>query len=160
MVTTGPTDCPGPASGYSAQNGTTTMATTMSGTVFKRCGCTETITRPDGSSTRKQLGRACPQLTYADGRWAREHGTWRFQLEVPIGDGGPREHLRAGYPTETDTRTALTTIIDLLRLADGTDEPDQHRRAITALIRERLTNKAPLPDADEVRKKLTLGQNV
>ncbi|MBS2967156.1 hypothetical protein KGA66_29275, partial [Actinocrinis puniceicyclus] len=136
------------------------MATTMNGTVFKRCGCTETIPLPDGTTRRRQLGRACPQLTYADGRWAREHGTWRLQLEIPFNDGGPREHLRAGYPTETQTRDALTTIISLLRLADTTDEPDTQRRAITALIRERLANKTPLPDEDEIRKRLTLGQAV
>jgi len=136
------------------------MATTPSGTVFKRCGCTETLTRPDATTTRRQLGQACPKLRTRDGRWAREHGTWRFQLEVPTTDGGPREHLRCNYPTETDTRTALTTVIDLLRLADIAEEPDQQRRAIAALIRERLANKAPLPDADEIRKKLTLGQAV
>jgi integrase len=136
------------------------MATTLNGTVFKRCGCTETTTNPDGTTTRKQLGRNCPQLTYGDGRWAREHGTWRFQLEIPFGDGGKREHLRAGYPSETETRGALATITDLLRLADGLEEPDQHRRAITALIRERLAHKAPLPDEDEKRKRLHLGQPV
>src|SRR5581483_8596825 len=136
------------------------MATTMNGTVFKRCGCTETYTRPDGSTARRQLGQACPKLRTRDGRWSREHGTWRFQLEVPLTDGGPREHLRGNYPTEPDTRTALKAVIDLLRLADGTENPDAQRRAITALIRVRLANKAPLPDADEARKKLTLGQPV
>ena len=136
------------------------MATAMNGTVFKRCGCTETLTLPDGTTRRRQLGRACPQLTYAGGRFARDHGTWRLQLEIPFTDGGPREHLRAGYPTETDTRGALTTIISLLQLADSTDEPDQHRRAIAALIRERLARKRALPDEAEIRKRLTLGQNV
>lgn len=136
------------------------MSTTMSGTVFKRCGCTHPATQPDGTTVRRQLGKACPQLTYKDGRWSRDHGTWRFQLEVPTNDGGPREHLRAGYPTETETRNALTTITDLLRLAESSDNPDQHRRAITALIRERLAAKTPLPDTEEIRKRLTLGQSV
>ena len=136
------------------------MPTTLNGTVFKRCGCTETTTTPDGAITRRQLGRNCPQLTYADGRWAREHGTWRLQLEIPFTDGGKREHLRAGYPSETETRDALATITDLLRLADRLEEPDQQRRAITALIRERLAAKAPLPDEDEIRKRLHLGQPV
>jgi integrase len=136
------------------------MATPLNGTVFKRCGCTQPITAPDGNTTRKQLGKNCPQLTYADGRWAREHGTWRFQLEIPFTDGGQREHLRAGFATETETRNALTTITALLRLADHTEEPDQQRRAITALIRERLAANAPLPDEDEIRKRLSLGQAV
>lgn len=136
------------------------MATTLNGTVFKRCGCTETLTQPDGTTTRRQLGKSCPQLTYADGRWSRDHGTWRFQLEIPFTDGGKREHLRAGYPTETDTRHALATIIGLLRLADGLEDPNQQRRAITALIRDRLATKAPLPDEDEIRKRLHLGQPV
>lgn len=34
------------------------------------------------------------------------------------------------------------------------------KRAIIALIRDRLANKAPLPDEDEVRKRLHLGQPV
>lgn len=136
------------------------MATTLNGTVFKRCGCTETITNPDGTTARRQLGRNCPQLTYADGRFARDHGTWRFQLEIPFTDGGKREHLRAEYPTETDTRDTLATIIGLLRLADGLEDPDQQRRTITALIRDRLTTKAPLPDEDEIRKRLHPGQPV
>ena len=70
------------------------MATTMNGTVFKRCGCTETYTRPDGSTARRQLGQACPKLRTRDGHRAREHGTWRFQLEVPLTAGGPRTPAR------------------------------------------------------------------
>jgi hypothetical protein len=81
------------------------MATTLNGTVFKRCGCTETLTQPDGTTTRRQLGKSCPQLTYADGRWSRAHDTWRFQLEIPFTDGGKREHLRAGYPPKPTPAT-------------------------------------------------------
>ena len=134
----------------------------LTGTVFKRCSCTREITAPDGRVEIKPWGKNCPHLTYNDGRWSKDHGTWRFQLEVPTVDGGKREHLRAGFPTETECRQTLAKVVDLLRLAETAEEGDEDStlRSITSLIRPALKDKTPLPDEDELRKKLALGQQI
>lgn len=134
----------------------------LTGTVFKRCSCTREVTLPDGSIQAKPWGTSCPQLTYKDGRWSKDHGTWRFQLEVPTADGGKREHLRAGFTTEAGCRETLDQVVALLRLAEAAEEGDGDRvlRAIAAVIREALKAKAPLPDEEELRKKLALGQQI
>ncbi|MBR7824684.1 tyrosine-type recombinase/integrase [Actinospica sp. MGRD01-02] len=132
----------------------------LAGTVFKRCSCTRTAHLQDGTSETKPWGKACPQLTYKDGRWAKDHGTWRFQLEVPTSDGGKREHLRAGFPTETECRDTLAQLVALLRLADLAEDPNHAMRVIAARIRAALKAKTPLPSEDELRGRLTLGQPV
>jgi hypothetical protein len=72
---------------------------------------------------RKPWGTSCPQLTYRDGRWSKDHGTWRFQLEVPTADER-REHLRAGFATEAECRETLENVVGLLRLAEGAEDGD------------------------------------
>ncbi|MGH2890325.1 MAG: tyrosine-type recombinase/integrase, partial [Solirubrobacteraceae bacterium] len=133
----------------------------MSGAVFKRCGCTETITRPDGATARRQLRERCPQLRRADGAWNPRHGTWEFQLQVPgtIKDG--RVHLRqAGHASRDDAEAALAAVEALLELADGADDPAVTRLQIANLIRPALATRATLPDADEVRRAIGLGRPV
>ncbi|HTJ71612.1 MAG TPA: tyrosine-type recombinase/integrase [Actinospica sp.] len=129
----------------------------LSGTVFKRCSCTRPVAEPDGTMQNKPWGKACPRLTMKDGRWSKDHGTWRFQLEVPVTDGGKREHLRAGFATEAETRESLEAVTRLLRLADGAEDPDLALRAIAGRIRVCLKNKNPLPDEDELRRRLAIG---
>lgn len=136
------------------------MAAKLNGTVFKRCGCTTLVKNEDGTTVRKALGAACPKLTYKNGRYAREHGTWRIQLEVPFDDGGPREHIRATADSETAAKDLLAAVAALLRLADGSETPNMHRREIAALIKQRLASRTRLPEEDEIRKRLRLGQDL
>jgi len=136
------------------------MAAKLNGTVFKRCTCTRLAENEDGTITRKPWGTACPKLKYKDGRYSREHGTWRIQLEVPFDDGGPREHIRAGAPSENTAKDLHADVVALLRLADGSETPDMHRREITALIKQHLAAGSRLPEEDEIRKRLRLGQDL
>lgn len=136
------------------------MAEKLNGSVFKRCACTRQVRNQDGTSMRRAWGSACPKLRYKDGRYSRDHGSWRIQLEVPCEDGGPREHIRAAAENEAGAKTLLAAIGGLLRLADGSETPDMHRREIAALIKQRLATRARLPEEDEVRKRLRMGQDL
>jgi hypothetical protein len=136
------------------------MTAKLSGTVFKRCTCIAVVELEDGSRVRRLLGVSCPKLVYRDGRYSREHGSWRIQLEIPFTDGGPRAHIRAGAASEAEAKQLLADVGALLRIADGSETPDAHRREITALIKARLAAGERLPDEDEVRKRLRLGQDL
>lgn len=45
------------------------------GSVYRRCGCVDPV-------TRRQLGSRCPRLA------GRGHGSWYIGLELPITPGG------------------------------------------------------------------------
>ena len=63
------------------------------GVIFKRCGCRDL-------SSRRQLGRTCPQLARGG------HGSWYFHVSV-TNLMGRRERVRRGvYPTRTAARQA------------------------------------------------------
>lgn len=131
----------------------------MNGAIFKRCGCTEPITRPDGSTTRRRLGERCPQLRRADGNWSARHGTWAFQLQVPGTNKNGRVHLRqGGHASKEDAEAALAAVEALLELADAADDPHATRLAIAGLIRPALARRETLPDLDEVRRRIGLGR--
>jgi integrase len=74
---------------------------TMSGygSVYKRCGCADRL-------TRRQLGTGCPELSGA------RHGSWYVRLELPAGlDGRRRRIRRGGYPS----RKAAAAVLAMLR---------------------------------------------
>jgi integrase len=134
----------------------------MSGALFKRCGCTESVTRPDGTNARRQLGDGCPQLRRADGSWNPRHGTWGFQVAVPTPAGARRVHLRqGGHPTREDAEKVLRDVEALLVLAEAADDPDATRVAIADLIRPALAARTTLlPHLDELRRRIGLGRPV
>lgn len=108
-----------------------------------------------------QIGQSCPKLKTATGAWNPKHGTWAFQLAVPVPAGAERVHLRrSGYRTLTQAQNTLNRIVELLALADDADEPDLCRIQIAELIRPALKNGRALPDAEEVRRKVKLGQAI
>lgn len=132
----------------------------MNGSLFKRCGCTRDETTPDGSVVHVQIGQTCPKLKTTTGAWNSKHGTWAFQLAVPVPAGAERVHLRrSGYRTLTAAQSALNRVVELLALADDADEPDLCRIQIAELIRPALKT-ARLPDAAEIRQKVKLGQAI
>lgn len=53
------------------------------GTVYKRCGCRDSV-------TGKRKGPACDQLPRPG------HGSWYVSLEMPVGAAGERRRLRLG----------------------------------------------------------------
>ena len=82
----------------------------MSGSVYKRCGCTEVV---DGK--RRQLGHRCPQLRRKDGTLNPRHGTWTLSTSVR-GTGGKRQQVvRGGFASEKEARRELERVSDKAR---------------------------------------------
>ena len=73
------------------------------GSVYKRCGCADSL-------TGRQLGAGCPELAGA------RHGSWYVRLELPSGlDGRRRRIRRGGYPS----RKAAMAVLARLRARGG-----------------------------------------
>ncbi|MCP2341990.1 tyrosine-type recombinase/integrase [Actinomadura rupiterrae] len=122
-----------------------------SGSTFKACGC-----RDDQG---KRLGRQCPQLYRGDGRWSSTHGSWSYQLEMPLkADGRRRGPLRqGGFALLNDAIDQLDRARELLNIAGGD-------RALAVQIADLIdaTVKATkkLPDPELVRRKVRTGQDL
>lgn len=80
------------------------------GSVFKRCGCTEVI---DGK--RRQLGKRCAKLRRADGTWNPRHGTWSFTASVRGTGGKRRQVMRGGYANQQEAQRELDALRDKAR---------------------------------------------
>ena len=131
------------------------------GTLYKRCGCTELVTDPDGSSKRVQLGGRCPRLQRADGRGYSNHGSWAFLIQIPGTNSAARAHLRqSGHETSGKAQAALDEVTALLDLADRARDPLSVRLAIADLIRPALKARTKLPDADTIRRVIGRGLTV
>jgi len=109
------------------------------GSTFRRCGCTD-------SAIGKQLGAACPDLA------RRRHGTWCYEVRIDTTDGR-RKLKRSGFTRESDARTVLGQIADLIKLA-GDDA--RTRRKIGDMIAEKTNRGGELPTVDELRRRLGL----
>lgn len=116
----------------------------IKGAVYKRCYCKD----EDG----RALYRSCPDLG------KRRHGTWQFDVRVPVG-GGKGEHRlrRAGYATQGDASAALDEVGKLLDLAGG--DPRMRER-IGDLVVARSKRGGSLPSAADVRRKLGAGHDL
>ena len=83
------------------------------GSVYKRCGCVDPV-------TRRQLGGRCPRLP------GSRHGSWYLELALPAGPGGRRCRIRrGGYRS----RAAATAVLARLR---GPGHGDQDGPVLTA----------------------------
>jgi hypothetical protein len=68
------------------------------GSVYKRCGCVDPV-------TRRQLGRRCPQLA------GSRHGSWYLELALSAGPDGRRCRIRrGGYPSRAAASSALARL--------------------------------------------------
>jgi len=111
--------------------------------VHVRCACTG----PDG----KPLGQKCPDLWRKDGSWNARHGSAGFATRVPTGTG-TRLVKRFGYGSKTEAKNAAEHIGKLLDL--GTDDATRARIGDMIAAAKR---GAPLPAAEDVRRRLGLG---
>jgi len=128
------------------------------GALIKRCGCTEPVTLPDGTTTTRQLGSECPKLRRSDGSWNARHGSWGFQIQIPGTRSTVRSHLRQfGHKTSDAAQDALDEVAGLLALADGADDPLTTRVEIADQIRPALAARTALPDADAIRRAVGRG---
>lgn len=113
--------------------------------VHVRCACTG----PDG----RPRGQGCPELWRKDGKtWNSRHGSAGWAARIPTGTG-TRLVKRFGYSSKTEAESAAQAAGKLLDLA-GAD--DATRAAIGDLIAA-AKRGAPLPAAEDVRRRLGLG---
>ena len=115
------------------------------GGVSRRCECRG----PDG----KRLGAACPLMA------RKNHGQRQIRQELPPlvdADGKVTRgrFRRVGYATVTEAETDLDAVRRLIDLAG--DDTDAQQR-ITKLLLQVAADRAPIPDTDEVRKRLGVG---
>ena len=118
------------------------------GTIYKRCGCRD-------PRTRKVLGNTCPKLRRANRSWNPEHGAWAYQLELPPTVEGRRRQLRrTGIPDHPRARDELDHARRALDLA-GRDR--RSRTEIADLLQQTVRGDLPLPDLEELRRRLGTG---
>ncbi|MDQ0962090.1 integrase [Streptomyces sp. B4I13] len=112
------------------------------GGISKRCECRG----PDS----KRLGTSCPQLA------KRTHGAYQLRQEIPAAEDGTRRVFRrTGYATGKDAQGDLDKVRAILDLADAGDE--QYARQIGDLLASVSKNRADIPDAGEVKRRLIGG---
>lgn len=115
------------------------------GGVSRRCECRD--------SAGKRLGSACPQIV------KKNHGLRQIRQELPPlvdADGNETRgrFRRVGYTTVAEAEKDLDAVRRLLDLAG--DDTDAQQR-ITKLLLQVCADHAPVPDTEEVRRKLGVG---
>ncbi|WP_160050600.1 MULTISPECIES: site-specific integrase [unclassified Nocardiopsis] len=121
------------------------------GSTFKRCGCRDT-------HTGKPLGSRCPQLKRKTGGWNPAHGAWAFQYELPpTAAGRRRQARRLGLASQEQARAGLEHVRALIALAEKDPAVEVH---IADLIQAALKQRRPLPDLEEVRRRVAMAVDV
>ena len=134
----------------------------VKGSVFKRCGCQESVLEEDGSPVLKggkpqmrRIGQSCPSLRRSNGSWNPKHGIWHIQVQAPAAPGAARTHIRmSGMADQDAAEDLIIKLNQLWDLADETDEPDAARAQITAAIQAQIRDDGQLPDYDQVRTRI------
>ncbi|WP_026118451.1 tyrosine-type recombinase/integrase [Nocardiopsis salina] len=118
------------------------------GRVFKRCGCRD-------QDSGRVLGAKCPKLRRRSGAWSSTHGQWGYQVELPrTAQDGRRQARQVGLDSQETALEALQQVRTLLDLA-GRDHEDLVQ--VADLIQAEIRARRPLPEADEVKRRLQLG---
>jgi integrase len=100
-------------------------------------------------------GAKCPELYYKDGKtWNRRHGSAGFACRIPT-SLGIKQIKRYGYPSKADAEGAAKTVGKLLDLAGA----DQIIRAKIGDQIMKATRAGPLPDVEDVARRLSLHQD-
>lgn len=118
----------------------------MKGSTYRRCSCRD-------PKTGKELGMSCPK------RNSRNHCTYSVRQELPPReDGSRRSFARGGYDSRKAAQADLDHIRSLLGLAES-DDPEG-TELIAVMLAEVSREKAPLPDIEETRRRLSAGQDL
>ncbi|WP_066950774.1 tyrosine-type recombinase/integrase [Streptomyces lushanensis] len=118
----------------------------MKGSTYRRCSCRD-------PKTGKELGTSCPK------RNSRNHCTYSVRQELPPReDGSRRSFARGGYDSRKAAQADLDHVRALLGLAES-DDPEG-TELIAVMLAEVSREKAPLPDVEETRRRLSAGQNL
>lgn len=115
----------------------------MKGSTHRRCYCRD-------PKTGKPLGKSCPKLS------SRKHGSYSIRQELPPREDGTRRSFsRAGYETLKEAQADLDHVRALLGLAES-DDPEALAQ-IAELLETLATEKAPLPNIESTRRRLSHG---
>ena len=115
----------------------------MKGSTHRRCYCRD-------PETGKPLGKKCPKLTN------RKHGSYSIRRELPPREDGTRRSFsRAGYDSLKAAQADLDHVRALLGLADTDDA--EGLTQIADLLEKVADEKAPLPDIEATRRRLSHG---
>jgi integrase len=120
---------------------------------FKRCRCCG----EDG----RELGQRCPQLRRADGSLNPRHGSWSWRTELPAESKTARRVVKRGaHPTQGDAEREGKRVVELLSIPAAGETGARERVEILALVDEALKRGDPLPDADDIRRRVKTGQSI
>ncbi|MFE7930769.1 tyrosine recombinase XerC [Streptomyces sp. NPDC057456] len=112
------------------------------GSITRRCECRD----QDG----RRLGKECQQLS------KRTHGTYQLRQEIPATvEGERRTFRRTGYAQVKDAQGDLDKLRAVLDLVDEDDPERGHQ--IGDLLAQVMTERADIPDAAEVKRRLAGG---
>ncbi|MET8324664.1 site-specific integrase [Streptomyces sp. NPDC005181] len=118
----------------------------MKGSTYRRCSCRD-------PKTGRELGTACPK------RGTRNHCTYSIRQELPSReDGSRRSFARGGYSSLKAAQADLDHVRALLSLAEADDR--EGTELIAAMLAEVSSEKAPLPEVEETRRRLNSGQDL
>ncbi|MFV0135321.1 tyrosine recombinase XerC [Streptomyces sp. HMX87] len=115
----------------------------MKGSTHRRCYCRD-------PKTGKPLGKSCSKLS------SRKHGSYSIRQELPPREDGTRRSFsRAGYESLKEAQADLDHVRALLGLAES-DDPEALAQ-IAQLLETVAAEKAPLPNIESTRRRLTHG---
>ncbi|WP_406307980.1 site-specific integrase [Streptomyces griseoaurantiacus] len=115
----------------------------MKGSTHRRCYCRD-------PKTGKPLGKNCPKLA------SRKHGSYSIRQELPPREDGTRRSFsRAGYDSLKAAQADLDHVRALVGLADADDA--EGLAQIAELLERVADEKAPLPDIEATRRRLSHG---
>ncbi|XVV34915.1 site-specific integrase [Streptomyces sp. CA-100214] len=119
-------------------------AARRAGSITKRCECR--------GEDAKRLGKDCPKLE------KKNHGTYQLQQETPPkADGTRRIFRRTGYTTVKDAQSDLDKVRAILDLIEEGDDDQQRATQIGDLLGQVSSDRAPIPEAAEVKRRLAAG---
>jgi integrase len=119
-------------------------AARRAGSITTRCECRG----EDG----KRLGKNCPKLP------KKNHGTYQLQQELPPkADGTRRAFRRTGYTTVKDAQSDLDKLRAVLDLVDEDEDDEQRAVQVGDLLAKVGSERADIPDAAEVKRRLAGG---
>ncbi|WP_329119323.1 tyrosine-type recombinase/integrase [Streptomyces sp. NBC_01465] len=118
----------------------------MKGSAYRRCSCRD-------PKSGKELGTSCPK------RNSRNHCTYSIRQELPPReDGSRRSFARGGYDSRKAAQADLDHVRALLGLAKS-DDPEGIE-LLAAMLAEVSSEKVPLPQVEETRRRLNAGQDL
>ncbi|GEM_PF-69372 len=125
----------------------------MKVSTFKRCRC-----RTDG----RELGTKCPQLRRADGSLNPRHGTWSWRIELPTDLAVRTRQVvkRGAHRTEADAAHEGRRVVELLAIPAPGEPGARERAEVLQLVDAALKAHQPLPDVDDIRRRVRTGQPI